>query len=296
MIDCGCALDVIDWRYQDTVPSKTPLGWLWRAEHGMLIHDSEPIRWKGQAPFFSGDEVELRLDAGMLTASKLVEQGSPALRPVGEPKAQFLGELASGLEGQYRWCVELGSAGDAVQIARRDGQTARLADSELNAAQAAEEQTTHKTPGGRPRSAFMSAVPLFYGLFVGVAGLLVIAGSAARLGPQNTKLWLYSALASLLLKIFVVEPIQVGLVAYALQLSERCFSNKMAVLDPEAFAAKQAAQEDASKHRVAAQGNKWLQNFRPVDAKAKAQLPTLDIDENEYPANDEFFSKIYSKG
>ena len=82
----ACFAVLIDWRYQGTVPSQTTAGWLWCAEHGMLIHNSEPIRWEGQVPLGTGDEVELRLDAGSLTASKMVEQPSLLLRNESEKK------------------------------------------------------------------------------------------------------------------------------------------------------------------------------------------------------------------
>jgi Ca2+-dependent lipid-binding protein len=73
---------------------------------------------------------------------------------------------------------------------------------------------------GIPRGTSQAMLPLCYGLIIGGGGLLTVAGIAAKLGPESTKLWLMSAMGSLLIKVVLVDPIKVCLTAAVIQWGE----------------------------------------------------------------------------
>jgi hypothetical protein len=71
-----------------------------------------------------------------------------------------------------------------------------------------------------PRAWYFAMLPFLYALIFGVGGLVMIASIAAGLGAKNTKAWLISALMSLALKVFFVDPIKVCALTAFIQFAE----------------------------------------------------------------------------
>ena len=55
----------------------------------------------------------------------------------------------------------------------------------------------------------MVLAPLGWGLLLGAFGIITMGAIASRLGPDSTRLWLLSALLSLLIKVCVVDPLKI---------------------------------------------------------------------------------------
>eukprot|EP01043_Picozoa_sp_COSAG02_P035908 COSAG02_NODE_2600_length_8448_cov_43.599473_7_plen_397_part_00 len=228
------AYDPTDWRQEGDLPSSTEHGWMWRSEHGACLHDSDFRSWEGQEGYETGDLVRLELAAGTLTAYKL---------GAGSSEWSKLGTLADGLTGSFRWCVELQQRGDTLNIS---GDMEIKQDDTLQPDDKNDDDTKDENPSPpmvdnfqlagegedvsqlpTPRHPCASLLPLIYGLLVGGAGLFFIATFAARLGPQSTRLWLVSALGSVVLKILVVEPARIFASTALLNVAERCCADRL---------------------------------------------------------------------
>ena len=72
----------------------------------------------------------------------------------------------------------------------------------------------------QPRPWYFAMLPFLYALVFGVGGLVMIASIAAGLGAKNTKAWLISALMSLLIKVFFVDPFKVCALTAFIQYAE----------------------------------------------------------------------------
>jgi hypothetical protein len=84
------------------------------------------------------------------------------------------------------------------------------------------EETTPEEALPELRKNLYILLPLGYGLVVGFGCLLVIAATAANLGPKSTDLWLLSAAGSLVIKVFVVDPLKVVALTVLVQCAEHC--------------------------------------------------------------------------
>ena len=71
-----------------------------------------------------------------------------------------------------------------------------------------------------PRKWYWSLLPFLYSLVFGCGGLLIIASVAAGLGKENTINWLMAALMSLVMKVFIVDPVKVIALTAFLQYAE----------------------------------------------------------------------------
>ena len=80
----------------------------------------------------------------------------------------------------------------------------------------------------KPRPCCFAFIPIFYGFAVGSGALLVVMATAAGLGPENTKLWLISAFMSLVIKVFIADPIKVVFLTAFLQWAEDSNRNTLA--------------------------------------------------------------------
>ena len=71
-----------------------------------------------------------------------------------------------------------------------------------------------------PRPPISLLYPVLFALGVGCAGLFLIYGLAASLGPENTKLWLLSAASSFGMKMFIIQPMRVCLAVLLMKCAD----------------------------------------------------------------------------
>jgi prephenate dehydrogenase len=83
-----------------------------------------------------------------------------------------------------------------------------------------ENPTGDESAEPEPRKWYFSLLPFLYSLVFGCGGLLIIASVAAGLGPENTMNWLMAALMSLVMKVFIVDPVKVIALTAFLQYAE----------------------------------------------------------------------------
>ena len=121
-----------------------------------------------------------------------------------------------------------------VHFSRRGEAEERLAESPLEASRPPLPGSKAKGPKPdevvqRPfKLASKSMLPFGYGLVFGCAGLFMIYGVAANLGPEKTQLWLITAMNSLLIKIAVADPCKLAAVAALTQHAEHLASDAVA--------------------------------------------------------------------
>ncbi len=100
----------------------------------------------------------------------------------------------------------------------RAAEQLRKEEAERAAAKLADEHANRPLP--IPRPTHHAALPLCYGFVFGFGALFVIYGIAANLGAESTAQWLGAAFLSLVIKVFIMEPLQVTAMTVFVQYAE----------------------------------------------------------------------------